>query len=86
MFSSDKVSSGKILEVLGIKIVSNANRPTDTVTVFNPDYAVIWKEFTPLTTAVVDDPGLGKSVRVWAEGEAIRPNPYAVFKITDTIN
>lgn len=84
-FSSDKVGTGKILEVLGIKIVSNHNRPTDTVTVFNPDYAVIWKEFTPTTTAVVDDAGIGKTVRVWAEGEAIRPNPYAVFKISNTI-
>lgn len=85
-FASAKLESGKVTEVLGIKIVSNANRPTDTVTVFNPDYAVIWKEFTPLTSAVVDDAGIGKTVRVWAEGEAIRPNPYAVFKITDTIN
>jgi len=84
-FSSDKVGSGKMLEILGIKIISNANRPTDTVTVFNPDYAVIWKEFTPTTSAIVDDAGIGKTVRVWAEGEAIRPNPYAVFKITNTV-
>jgi len=85
-FSSDKVGTGKVMEVLGIKIVSNQNRPTDTVTVFNPDYAVIWKEFMPTSSAVIDDPGIGKTVRVWCEGEAIRPNPYAVFKITDTIN
>ena len=84
-FSSDKVGNGKLLEVLGIKIVSSPLRPTDTVTIFNPDYAVIWKEFMPTQTAVVDDAGIGKKVRVWAEGEAIRPNPYAVFKITDTI-
>lgn len=85
-FSSDKVASGKILEVLGIKIVSNPNRATDTVTVFNPDYAVIWKEFMPTTSAIVEDPGIGKKVRVWCEGEAIRPNPYAIYKITDTID
>ena len=85
-FSSDKVGSGKLMEVLGIKIVSSPNRATDTVTVFNPDYAVIWKEFMATTSAVIDDPGIGKTVRVWCEGEAIRPNPYAVFKITDTIN
>jgi hypothetical protein len=85
-FSSDKVGSGQVIELLGIKIVSSANRPTDTVTVFVPDKAVIWKEFMPTTTAVIDDPGIGKKVRIWCEGEAIRPNPYAVFKITDTIN
>jgi hypothetical protein len=40
----------------------------------------------PITSAVIDEPGLGKAVRVWIEGEAVRPNPYAVFKITNTIN
>ena len=85
-FSSNKAETGKLMEVLGIKIISSANRPTDTVTVFVPDKAIIWKEFMPTTSAVVDDPGIGKTVRVWCEGEAIRPNPYAVFKITDTIN
>jgi len=84
-FASDKTGSGRLMEILGIKIVSNAFRPTDTVTIFVPDKAVIWKEFMPTQSAVIDDAGIGKKVRVWAEGEAIRPNPYAVFKITDTI-
>jgi len=85
-FASDKAGTGKVMEVLGIKIVSNPLRPTDTVTIFAPEKAVVWKEFMPTTSAVIDDAGIGKKVRVWAEGEAIRPNPYAVFKITDTIN
>jgi hypothetical protein len=85
-FASSRVENGKIMEVVGIKIVSDPNKTTDTVTVFSPSKAVIWREFMPITSAVVDEPGVGKSVRVWCEGEAIRPNPYAVFKITDTIN
>ena len=85
-FSSEKVGTGKVMEVLGIKIVSNPLRTTDTVTVFNPDKAVIWKEFMPTTSAIVEDAGIGKKIRVWAEGEAIRPNPYAIYKITDTID
>jgi hypothetical protein len=85
-FASSRVENGKLMEVVGIKIVSDPNRATDTVTVFSPSKAVIWREFMPTTSAVVDEPGMGKTVRVWCEGEAIRPNPYAVFKITDTIN
>jgi hypothetical protein len=85
-FSSGAVGSGKVMELMGIKIVSDPNRPTDTVTIFNPDKAVIWREFMPMTSAIIDEPGIGKTVRVWCEGVAIRPNPYAVFKITDTIN
>jgi hypothetical protein len=71
---------------LGVKIVSDPLRPTDTVTIFSPSQAVIWREFMPTTSAVIDEPGVGKTVRVWCEGEAIRPNPLAVFKLTDTIN
>ena len=85
-FASSRVENGKLMEVVGVKIVSDPNKTTDTVTVFSPSKAVIWREFMPVTSAVVDEPGVGKSVRVWCEGEAIRPNPFAVFKITDTIN
>jgi len=85
-FSSEKVTSGKIMELLGVKIVISQNATPDQATFFIPDKAVIWKEFMPLTTAIVNDEGIGKTVRVWAEGEAIRPNPYAVYVLTDTIN
>ena len=85
-FSSDKVGNGRVIELLGVKIISSANRPTDTVTIFSPEKSVIWREFMPITSAVVNDEGIGKTVRVWIEGEAIRPNPFSVFKITDTIN
>jgi hypothetical protein len=85
-FSSSTVEGGELMQLLGIKIVSDPNRPTDTVTIFSPSKAVVWREFMPMTSAIIDEPGIGKTVRVWCEGEAIRPNPYAVFKITDTIN
>jgi hypothetical protein len=85
-FSSSKVEGGELMQFLGVRIVSDPNRPTDTVTFFSPSKAVIWREFMPTTSAIVEEPGIGKTVRVWCEGEAIRPNPYAVFKLTDTIN
>ena len=85
-FSSGKVAGGELMGFMGVKIVSDPNRPTDTVTIFSPSKAVIWKEFMPMTSAVVNDEGIGKTVRVWSEGEAIRPNPNAVFKLTDVIN
>lgn len=85
-FSSSKVEGGDVMQFLGVRIVSDPNRPTDTVTFFSPSKAVVWREFMPLTSAIIDEPGMGKTVRVWCEGEAIRPNPNAVFKLTDTIN
>lgn len=85
-FSSSKVETGELMSFMGVRIVSDPLRPTDTVTIFSPSAAVIWREFMATTSAIVDEPGVGKSVRVWTEGEAIRPNPYAVYKLTDTIN
>lgn len=85
-FASSKVEGGELMTFLGVRIVSDPNRPTDTVTIFSPSAAVIWREFMPTNSAVIDEPGIGKTVRVWCEGEAIRPNPNAVFKLTDTIN
>jgi hypothetical protein len=85
-FSSDKIGNGKLLEILGVRVIVDANRPTDTVTIFSPSKSVIWREFMKTTSAIIDEPGIGKAVRVWCEGEAIRPNPYSVFKITDVIN
>lgn len=83
--ASEKVKSGVLMEILGCKVVVSENATTDQAVIFVPDKAVVWKEFVGLQTAVIDDPGIGKKVRVWAEGEAIRPNPYAVYKITDTV-
>jgi hypothetical protein len=85
-FSSSKVENGEVMTLLGVKLVSDPLRPTDTVTIFSPSQAIKYKEFVPLTTAVIDEPGVGKTVRVWTEGEFIRMNPLAVFKLTDTIN
>ena len=85
-FASSKAEGGELMTFLGVRIVSDPNRPTDTVTFFSPSKAVIWREFMPTTSAIVDEPGVGKAVRVWCEGEAIRPNPYAVYKLTDVIN
>jgi len=85
-FSSNLLGTGKLMQILDMSIVVDANCPTDTVVVFSPSESMIYKEFMPLTSAIVEDAGIGKTVRVWAEGEAIRPNPLAVFTITDTIN
>jgi hypothetical protein len=84
-FSSDLVKSGQLMKLLDIRIVVDSNCPTDSVPVFVPEKAVVWREFMPLTSAIVNDEGIGKTVRVWAEGEAIRPNPNAVYVLTNTV-
>lgn len=84
-FSSEKVKSGTVMEILGCNVVVSSNVPTDSVTVFVPNRAATWKQFMGITAVVVDDPGIGKKIRVWEEGECILTDPKAVYVITDTI-
>lgn len=83
-FSSEKVKSGVLMEILGCKVVVSTNMSTDTVLMFVPKRACTWKQFTGITSAVIDDPGIGKKIRVWEEGEALLTDPRAVHVITDT--
>lgn len=84
-FSSQKVESGVVMNLLGCRIVVSANATTDYVLMMVPQRAATWKSFVPLTTAIIDDPGIGKKIRIWEEGEAILTDPRAVHWITDTI-
>jgi len=84
-FASEKVRSGVVAEILGVKIIVSANMSADTAIMFVPKRACTWKQFTGITSAVIDDPGIGKKIRVWEEGEAILTDPRAVHVITDTI-
>lgn len=84
-FSSQKVVSGEVMEILGLKVVVSANATTDYAVVFVPKRACTWKAFMPITSVVIDDPGIGKKIRVWEEGEAILTDPNAVCGISDTV-
>jgi len=84
-FASQKVQTGVVMEVLGLRVVVSANATTDYAVVFVPNRACTWKAFTPITSTVIDDPGIGKKIRVWEEGEAFLTDPHAVCGITDTV-
>lgn len=84
-FSSEKVKTGKVMELLGCQVVVSANAPTDWVYMWVPNRCATWKSFMPITAAVIDHPGLGKVFRVWEEGECIMHDPKAAYAIEDTI-
>jgi len=81
-FATEKVRSGVVMELLGLKIVVSPNATDDWVITFLPS-AVIWKSFVPLTSVVIDEPGIGKKIRVWEEGEGLLAHPRAVHVISD---
>ena len=84
-FSSEKVRSGVVMEILGVSVVVSANATADNALIFVDKRAATWKSFMPMTSVVIDDPGIGKKIRVWEEGEALLTDPNAAYGITDTI-
>ena len=92
-FSSQKVESGVVMEILGLKVVVDenivppalsANGFSGCALVMVPSRAATWKSFTPITSAVIEEPGIGSKIRVWEEGEAILTDPLAVDIIQNT--
>ncbi|MBE44268.1 MAG: hypothetical protein CMO16_03700 [Thaumarchaeota archaeon] len=83
-FSSEKVKTGVLMELLGNKVVVSQNATTDNALQFIPNRSATWKEFMPMKSVVITDAGIGRKIRVWSEGEAILTDPKSVHQITDT--
>lgn len=83
-FSSEKVRSGVVMSLLGVKIVVNTVFTTDYAVMFVPNVTATWKQFTPITSTVIEDAGIGKKIRVWEEGECLLTDPNSAYVITDT--
>lgn len=83
-FSSQKVETGVVMELLGLKVIVNENVAVSAALVFVPQRAATWKSFTPITSVAIRDEGIGTKIRVWEEGEAILTDPNAVNVITNT--
>ncbi len=81
-FASGKMENGVVMEILGLKVMVSTNVDADEALVVVPKRALTWKSFMPITTAVMDDPGVGKKIRVWEEGEALMTDVNAAAKIT----
>tara|TARA_R100001480_G_scaffold29257_1_gene39771 strand:- start:55 stop:939 length:885 start_codon:yes stop_codon:yes gene_type:complete len=84
-FSSQKVVTGQVMEILGNRVLVSQNATTDNALQFIPQVSVAWKSFMPITSAVINDEGIGRKIRVWEEGEALLENPKSVHLITDTV-
>ncbi len=82
-FATEKIKSGIVMELLGLKIAVSPNATDDFVITFVQNKAVTWKSFMPLTSVVKIDEGIGRKIRVWEEGEAILTDPRAVHILTD---
>jgi hypothetical protein len=69
---------------MGARVVVSENATTDQALMFVPQLAATWKSFVPITSAIIDEPGIGKKIRVWEEGECILVHPKASYLLTNT--
>ena len=84
-FSSQAVVKGQVMEILGNRVIVSQNATTDNALQFVENRSAEWRTFTPLTSHILDFPGLGKKVRVLERGEGLLTNPKSVHQITDTV-
>ena len=82
-FASDLTRDGVNVKLFGHKILTNINVTADYAAVIVPGCAT-WKELTPLTSKVIEDPGIGTQLRVWEEGICILTDPKQVSLISNT--
>lgn len=81
-FSSERVKDGVVMGLAGFNIVVNSFCTAGVAAIMVPHRACTYKEFVPLTTEVVREPGIGKRVLAWTEGEAYLTDPNACYGIT----
>lgn len=85
-FATEKVQSGVVMNLLGLRVVVSENATTDYALVFVPQRAASWKTFTGITATTWKDPGIGTKIRVWEEGECLLTDPKAVVLIDSTVS
>ena len=83
-FAAQKVESGVVMELLGLRVVVSENVATTFGLVFVPQRAATWKSFMGMTSVVIQDQGIGSKIRCWEEGECLLTDPKAVVLITGT--
>jgi len=84
-FSSEKLRTGVVMEILGNSVIVDEIFTTDWVYQWVPTRAATWKSFTPITSAKIVEPLIGVKIRVKEEGELLLHDPNAVHVISDTI-
>ena len=84
-FATEKVKTGVLMELLGNQVVVSQNATTDNALQFIPQRSATWKAFMPITSTIINDPGIGRKIRCWEEGECLLTDPKSVHQTTDTV-
>jgi hypothetical protein len=83
-FSSEKVSTGTVMQLVGVSIKISPNVTADKALMVIPKKACTWKSYSDITSRAIEEQGIGTKIRVWEMGIPILTDPRAVTLITNT--
>jgi len=82
--TADVVSNGVVGQVCGLKIIVSNAVDADEACVIVGGLAATWKSAAPLSTVIMEDPGIKFTIRAWEIGVCQITNPEAIHIITNT--
>lgn len=82
-FSSAKIETGVVMELLGVTIKVSTEATTDYVLFTIGPAAQTYAEAEAITSNTTIDPGIGRNLRVWTRGVGYRTNPLGNVLVTD---
>lgn len=83
-FSSERVSTGVVMNILGLNVKVSTNVVASGALVVIPKVSCTWKSVYDTTAKVIEEPGIGSKIRVYEMGEAILTDPLSVGLIYTT--
>ena len=83
-YTSDVTRNGQVGRVVGLTIVVSTAVTADYAAVCLGKQAATFKQAQDLTTEVINDPGIKKTIRAWEWGVAQLHDPKAVTLISNT--
>ena len=82
-FYTDAVTrNGVVGRLLGLTVISSNTVTDGGAQIVVGKEACTWKSVVGLTTKVIDDPGIKKTIRAWEVGQIQITNPDAICSIT----
>ena len=81
-YTSEVTRNGRVGKIAGLTIIVNNASTENTVLMCIGQAAMTWYEAKPLTTHVIEKPGIGFTIRAWQVGIPVLINNNAAWKIT----
>jgi hypothetical protein len=83
-FSSEKISSGVVMQILGLNVKVSNNVSASGALVIVPKQATTFRQGDNTTARVIEEPGIGSKIRVWESGIAYNTDPKSICLIVNT--